>query len=247
MGEFIYLNIPEQYKIAIEFILNTDDDTINVIISAFHDFPSTVKNVLYNISERIVKTQKLDRRTAVNIVETLVSLRQFYKEENLSNEDIVVLISKYIEEDSEFEVKIEQIERFSKRLSSLLKALESIAFSLDISEKASNLLIEHERIFSDSRIVTDIRPVFDSETEKKVKAAILIHTLKIQYRDVGGTKEFYVALDSDDLDNLYEQIVIAINHRDVLGSVLQKAEIECINPVGEIEVLENIEEDEQKG
>lgn len=93
----MYLNIPEQYKTAIEFILNTDD-TINVIISALRDFPPTVKNVLYNISERIVQTQKLDRRIAVNIVETLVSLRQLYKEENLYNEEIVVLISKYIEE-----------------------------------------------------------------------------------------------------------------------------------------------------
>lgn len=235
----MYLNIPEQYKTGIEFILNTDDDAIDVIISALRDFPPTVENVVYNISERIVQTQKIDRRTAVNIAETLVSLRQLYKEENLSNEEIVVLISKYIEEDDEFVVEIEQIERFSKRLSSLLKALESIAFSLDISDKASNLLIEHERIFSDSRIVTDIRTVFDSETERKVEAAILIHTLRIQYRDAEGIKEFYVALDSDDLDNLHDQIVIAINNRDVLGSVLQKAEIECINPVRKIEGLEN--------
>ena len=237
----MYLKIPEHYKSGIEFILNTDDDAIDVIISALRDFPPTVENVIYKISERIVQTQKVDAPTAVKIVDTLVSLRQLNKEEKLSNEAIVTLISESVEKDTEFVVTTELRERFSKRLSSLLQALESIAFSLDISDKASNLLVEHERIFSDSKIVTDIRPVFDSETERKVEAAILIHTLKIEYRDIEGAKEFYIALDSDDLDNLYEQITIAIDNRDALGSILKKAEIECINPVLEVSVLENIE------
>ncbi|MFN6526382.1 hypothetical protein [Nostoc sp. ChiSLP03a] len=242
--------IPEQYKSGIEFILNTNDDAIDVIISALRDFPPTVENVVYKISERIVQIQKIDRHTALSLVVTLVSLRQLYKEENLSNEAIVALVNKSIEQDADFaeffSLKTEQIERFKRRLSSLLKALENIGFSLDISDKASDLLIEYERIFSDSRIVTDIRPVFDSETERKVEAAILIHTLKIQYKDAEGTKEFYVALDSDDLDNLHEQIVIAIDNRDALGSVLKKAEIECINPVLEIEALENIEDNNEQ-
>ncbi|MHC5936690.1 hypothetical protein [Nostoc sp.] len=244
------LKIPDQYKPGIEFLLNTDDDAIDVIISVLRDFPPTVENVVYKISERIVQTQKLDRRTALNIVVTLLSLRQLYQEENLSNEAIVALVSKSIEQDAEFAefflVKTEQIERFKGRLSSLLTALESISFSLDILDKASDLLIEHERIFSDSRIVTDIRPVFDSKTERKVEAAILIHTLKIKYRDAEGAKEFYVALDSDDLNNLHDQIVIAIDNRDALESVLKKAEIECINPGLEIEVLENLENDDQQ-
>ncbi|MEH2067247.1 MAG: hypothetical protein V7K47_03590 [Nostoc sp.] len=234
--------IPEEYKSGIEFILNTDDDAIDIIISALRDFPPTVENIIYKISERIVKTKKIDRRIARDIVAILVSLRQLYKE-NLSNEAIVALLSKSIEQDAEFIVNPEQIERFQQRLSTLLKALENIAFSLDISDKASDLLIEHERIFSDSRIITDIRPIFDSETERKVEAAILIHTLKIQYRDAEGTKEFYLGLDSDDLDILYQQIGIAIDNRDALESVLKKAEIECVNPLLEVEALENIEND----
>ncbi|MBG1269484.1 hypothetical protein [Nostoc sp. WHI] len=241
------LKIPDQYKSGIEFLLNTDDDVIDVIISVLRDFPPTLENVVYKISEKIVQTQKLDRRTAVNVVVTLVSLRQLYKEQNLSNEAIVALVSSSIEQDAEFAefFKSEQIEPFKQRLSSLLKALESIAFSLDILDKASDLLIEHERIFSDSRIVTDIRPVFDSETERKLEAVVLTYTLRIQYKDAEGTKEFYVALDSDDLENLHEQIVIAIDNREALGSVLKKAEIECINPALESEVLENIEDDDE--
>ncbi|MEH2242454.1 hypothetical protein [Nostoc sp.] len=241
----MYFKIPDQYKSGIEFILNTDDDTIDVIISALRDFPPTAENVIYKISERIVQTQKVDAPTAVKFVDTLVSLRQLNKEEKLSNEAIVTLITESVEKDTEFVVTTEPRERFRKRLSSLLQALESIAFSLDISDKASNLLIEHERIFSDSRIFTDIRPVFDSETERKVEAAILIHTLKIEYRDIEGTKEFYIALDSNDLDNLYEQITIAIDNRDALESILRKAEIECINPALEVSVLENLENDDE--
>ncbi len=241
------LKIPEQFKSAIEFFLNTDDDVIDVIVSVLRDFPPTVENLVYKIADKIVQTQKLDRRTALNIVVTLISLRQLYKTQNLSNDAIVASLSKSIEQDAEFAgfSKPEQIERFKRRLFSLLNALENIAFSLDILDKASDLLIEYERIFSDSRIVTDIRPVFDSKTEKRVEAVILIHTLRIQYKDAEGTKEFYVALDSEDLDNLHEQIIIAIDNRDALGTVLKKAEIECINPILETEVLENLEDDDE--
>jgi hypothetical protein len=239
----MYFKIPEQQKSEIEFLVTTDDETINVITSALLDLPPSI-DIAYKIADRIVQAQKLDRQTALNIVVTLISLRRFYKEENFSNEVFVNLISTSIKQDIEFSE--EQIESFKKRLSNLLKALEGIAFSLDIAEKASDLLIEHERIFSDSKIVTDIRPIFDSETEKKVEAAILIHTLKIQYKDSEATKEFYVALDSDDLDNLYEQIVIAIGNRDALAAVLRKAEIECINPITQIGVLDNLEDKDKQ-
>lgn len=246
----MYLEIPEQHKSQIEFLVKTDDETIDAIISALSSLPSNaenVANVLYTITNKIIQAKKIDKHTAFNIASTLIALRQFYKEENLSNEDVVDLIGESIENDTEFLVETEQIERFKKRLSNLLEALENNASYLDISEKASDLLIEYERIFSDSRIITDIRPVFDSETEKKVEGAILIHTLKIQYKDAEATKEFYVALDSDDLDNLHEQVIIAVNNRNSLVNILKRAEIEYINPITEMGVLDNLDnKDEQR-
>jgi hypothetical protein len=238
----MYLRIPEQYRSGIEYILNINDETINVVLSAFRDFPPTVENVVYKISEKIVQTQKLDSHTTLNIVGTLVSLRQLYKQESLSSETVADLISKSIETDLKLVTNPEKIERFRQRLLNLLDALETIGSSLDISDRASDLLIEHERIFSDSRIVTDIRPVFDSETERKVEGVILVHTLRIQYRDTEGAKEFYVALDSDDLDNLHDQIIVAMDNREALESILKKVKIECINPVLESEILESLKD-----
>jgi hypothetical protein len=206
----MYLRISEQYKTGINYLLNVDDDVINAIGVALRDFPPTVENIVYKLTEKAVETQKLNEHIAGSIISTLLSLRELYKEEDLSHETVASLITESVGQDVEFLANKDKIERFRERLVTLLDVLENIGHSLDISAKAYGLLIEHEKIFSDSRIVTDIRPVFDLNTETKIEAAILIHSLKIQYKDMEGTKEFYVLLDSDDLDNLYEQINIAM-------------------------------------
>lgn len=225
------LTILEKYKFDFEFLLNLDEDNIDLIMSALLDFSPTVRRLEYKIAEKLIKANNLSEEIALSIGDTLVSLRQLKKQERLSNENIVDLISTSIEDDDGFSVTAQQIEQFRIRLSGLLKTLEDIALPLDISDKAFDLIIEHERIFSDSRIVTDIRPIFDSKTERKIETTILVHTLRIRYNDAQGNKEFYVGLDSEDLDNLQAQITVAIRNRDTLESALKKAQIGFINPV----------------
>jgi hypothetical protein len=237
----MYLEISKQNKRGIKFLLETDDENIDIIISALHDIPPTIENIAYKITEKIIQVKKLDKDATMSVINTLISLRQFYKEEGLSKEIAVDLISESITNDKEFIAGMEEVARFKNRLFRLLEGAEKISLSLDISDKASDLLLEHERIFSTSRIVTDIRPIFDSKTEGNIEATILIHTLKILYKDIDGTKEFYVSLDSNDLDNLHKQIMIAINNREAIENILEKSEIKCINPMAENRILEELE------
>jgi len=223
--------IPEEYKPGFEFLLSLDDDNIDVVVSSLLDFSPTVEKLEYEIAERLLKANNIDRDIALSIGDIIVSLRQLKKQEKLSNAEIVYLISTSIERDEKFLFTAEQIEQFRIRLSGLLKILEdkALALHLDTSEKAFNLSIEHERIFSGSRIVTDVRPVFDSESETKIETTIIVHTLRIRYKDADGTKEFYVGLDSEDLDSLREQITIAISNSTTLQSTLNKAKIGFIS------------------
>lgn len=93
--------------------------------------------------------------------------------------------------------------------------------SLALSSKAIDLLLEGERALSTTRIITDLRPIFNEEKEAKINAGVILHTLKISYKDSKSSdNEFYVQLDSGDLQTLKDQISRAeIKERQLKDSI----------------------------
>lgn len=100
--------------------------------------------------------------------------------------------------------------------------------SLEVTTKANEVFIEHEHVFHEARIVTDIRPVFlndESGNPRATEDAVVIHMLKIEYGQDANTKSFYVALDSRDLVDLRNSVDRAIAKEDICKDSLEKAEI----------------------
>jgi hypothetical protein len=76
--------------------------------------------------------------------------------------------------------------------------------TLGVTAKALGILTEHEKVYltGASRIVSDIRPIFTDDLSASPRTAVIIHTLKICYQENNKFKEFFVALDSNDLSEL---------------------------------------------
>jgi hypothetical protein len=88
----------------------------------------------------------------------------------------------------------------------LLRIL-SIGGSTTATIKATETAVDRDKILMDTKIITDIRPIFDRDS---ISGLVVIHTLKIEYRDERGkSNEIYFALDRDDLKNLWENISLA--------------------------------------
>lgn len=69
--------------------------------------------------------------------------------------------------------------------------------------KSIDLQFDREHLLSDVRIITDIRPVFDDRTKPDgIRAAAVIHTLRIRFSSQGGTEEFHIAIDPEDIERL---------------------------------------------
>jgi hypothetical protein len=83
----------------------------------------------------------------------------------------------------------------------------------NITMKAMEVLADQDRIFLHGRILTDIRSVFN-EAGDSVDALVIVHTLRIHYAQDSGHKDFYVALDTSDIQAL----------RDVLDRADEKAQ-----------------------
>jgi hypothetical protein len=75
--------------------------------------------------------------------------------------------------------------------------------SFSVSARATDLLYEHEHtVHGPMRVLTDIRPIFETDPESDPEGAVIVHTLKISYHDGRRVKEFFIALDSEQVDEL---------------------------------------------
>ncbi len=113
-------------------------------------------------------------------------------------------------------------------LKQTLIGLLSSKKALGISAKANEILQEHEHVFRSARILTDIRPVFGEDPKKDPNEAVLVHMLKIMYTHGDFHKEFFVALDSNDVDVLSHITTRAREKDQSIRSLLRKKQIHLI-------------------
>jgi hypothetical protein len=92
--------------------------------------------------------------------------------------------------------------------------------------KALDLRNAYERILLTSRIVSDIRPVFDDDDIKEsVTAAMVNHTLQLKYSgSAHDQQDLHIAVDIDDLKRLREQIDRALKKEAAARSFIEKGD-----------------------
>lgn len=73
--------------------------------------------------------------------------------------------------------------------------------SLRIFAKALDLLRESDRLATDFRVVTELRPVFDVDADRPT-GSLISHSLRLTYLEDGKMRNFSTALDLDDLEKL---------------------------------------------
>jgi hypothetical protein len=103
--------------------------------------------------------------------------------------------------------------------------------------KALTLRNEYERILTDTRILSDIRPVFDDDQENpSMRAAIVNHTLRFTYTAGDGERhESHFALDVDDLEKLKTQIERALKKDKASQRMVEAANVVVLQPLEDSE------------
>ncbi len=93
----------------------------------------------------------------------------------------------------------------------------------EILAKALGILRNNQNVFHEARIISEIRPVFGSNVEEPPPAAVLLHMLNITCHGTDGHKEFFIALDTDDIEVLRDVIDRAETKAESLKVMLNKA------------------------
>lgn len=91
-----------------------------------------------------------------------------------------------------------------------LRDVLSLDTTLGIVSRGMSILLEQERLFSECRVFSDVRPVFDADLGAAPSAAVIVHKLKIDYQQDDENKSFFVSLDATDLMRLRDVVERAI-------------------------------------
>ncbi|MEH2069185.1 MAG: hypothetical protein V7K47_13660 [Nostoc sp.] len=220
------LKIPQQYQLGITLLIKIDENLFHKLLNAIieiHPFIS-IDSLVLEIYPKLEEISVNDLREIIRAISSIFALSN---QENIKSSEVVAGLSNAVLIDNTFSaLSDEELKRFEQRLTQLL----AIDGSISIYSKAVNLLQEYDHLLLNSRIITDVRPVFKSETQEGIAGALIVHTLKIEYQDASGLREFYVALDSNDVRNLQEQLSESIVKTEVINSVLNKADVLYLDP-----------------
>lgn len=219
------LVIPEEYEVGFAKLIALDPPEMERLLEELSKGPMVLRPTALatKLAERLIGS--IDGDDLEEIIQALVSLYYIgegFERKDEFAEEIVEAI-----EDSDSEILSlpePDRERFKQQL---IKFLD--IDSLRIAAKALFLLHEYERVFCDARVMTDIRPIFGSRPDEPPKAALIVHTLKLNYHDATGLKEFYISMDSDEMDEL----MFALDRADLkaksLRTVLDEAKLSRVD------------------
>ncbi|MCC6537660.1 MAG: hypothetical protein IT162_08940 [Bryobacterales bacterium] len=90
----------------------------------------------------------------------------------------------------------------------LLERLTTLASLpvLRVSSKSTALQLAHSRVFTSSKIITDLRPVFGEPVDGADPLFMVIHQLQITSLHNDGKEEIFFAMDDRDLERLGEMV-----------------------------------------
>jgi hypothetical protein len=190
-----------------------DDSVVDGVSQALDSLPPsfTTKSLVRAATKSVITDPTLD------LTAPLIALRALYGVRSSSGKPLSVFIDDLLEALREMSPK-----SFTKnkaaaargRLERLL-AVKPLIFA----SKIKSLRDSEERTFCGAKILTDLRPVFPDDVRDGPDGFLITHRLKLGFHvNKGRHRDFYVSLDSEDLDSLRE----AIDRAEKKAQSLQK-------------------------
>lgn len=194
------LRIPPEYQRGFVVMRHLDEEQVQKLISALEGESPTVNRAA--LRSRVMSNVGTIARGDLDLVmDTLVSLYTIRESLEMQQPDFADAVCEAMDESGVEELGFEDDEDRELFKARLLRLLG--VDPLDMSAKASDLLQEHEHtVHGPMRVLTDIRPIFGTDPERDPEGAVITHTLKISYHEGRRVREFFLALDPEQVNEL---------------------------------------------
>lgn len=198
----------QRYRDKIGKIRALKDEFVREMVSAFENAPLTV-SVETLVSELDLHNDIISRSDIEEILSALLSLCVLRDQSGSSTAEVAEDLAREVEENDADRSHLRD------RLVVLL-GLDA----LNLVAKSGALMVNQQRFFREAQILTDVRPVFGPAPEASPTGAVIVHTLKISCFENNEFKDFFVALDVNDVRTLSKVLARADSKAESLKSVL---------------------------
>lgn len=212
MKEF---EIPAEHSKALIKYLGFSDKTKVTFLTVLKDaeIGITISDLINTFESKLPEVDIIPK-----LLDALISM--LLTESHFKYDRITDLVSANIcENDNSLELSSVKIE---------LNRLLNTNKALILSVKGEELAFNRERLLNETRILTDVRPVFGENGSEEIKASVLLHTLRLTFYQNNSKAIEYFALDDTDLEQLKVQIERAQKKRKSVEEMLKKQSIKLI-------------------
>jgi hypothetical protein len=183
------------------------------------------------LARRVATATNLEVPIADLLLESFVSLCDLRNDRGVSTVELTEALYTALGNVKDRVLQPNDAER--KALADRIEQVLDAESPLGVLTKASSLWTEHEHIFVEAHIATDMRPVFKDDLDAPLTAALIVHTLRLTYLQGSERKDFYVALDIDDIDKFRAILDRAELKAKSLNSLLATADVPVFGGVEE--------------
>ena len=214
------LKVPPEAIAGLQKIADLDQRTFELFAEATRTAKPTLaqKGLSTEVAQKVQGAMRRD--DIVLILASIFGLYVLKYHRGASPDEITESVIDSIAELKNSNLSQEKLAVLKPRLNTLLRFDKSVA----VTAKAVDVMMKHDRVFCDARILSDIRSVFTDSTAAP-SAAVIVHTLRIGFHHQGEHDEVFIALDTGDLKKLKEAIVRAEEKNEALKLILQKSQL----------------------
>jgi hypothetical protein len=218
------LKILPRHLSGLAKLLSVPEDAIRELSSRLADVPVSL-DPEEPIRKCVSETSGIPSDDADSIAEAFMSLLLLRTTSNDSLSEFVDELSLAIKETNSEELQ------FSDEVSGGIKMRLEVLLSnetLLVSTKAVSVMFEHDKLFSKARVLTQLLPIFGSDVNATPKGAVISHQVGIHYFQNGAHKEFFVLLDSDEVEDFIDVLERARAKADALKQFLATTSVPSI-------------------
>ncbi|UYP43922.1 hypothetical protein NEF87_000207 [Candidatus Lokiarchaeum ossiferum] len=195
MGTLFRFQIPKTFKKNIQDLLSISESNRKKFLEQIQMASPTLE------IQELIDCSESELQYPSQMLMFLSMIYRIFKESKTNLGDFRISL-----EDAINELGIsKEHEKYSDIINFFMESIQ-LDNTLGISSKANATMIDHSQIIRKTRILTDIRPLFQDNFDESVKTGVIYHMLKLTTRQNKIEKNQYIAFDFEDLVNLKNTI-----------------------------------------
>ncbi len=220
------LRIPQPYEDGLIKLRCLQEDSVRELMTALAETSPVFEpqKLVDSLAPKVSTIPEADIR---QILETLMSLFRAQTYLDLSTAELAEYVCGAMQESENESLRLrdEECAPFQKRLSDFF-AIESLTYPA----KVTGVVSDHDHVFVNARVLTDLRPIFGPKVEEPPKGAAIVHMLNIAYQQGRKREKVYIALDGQDIRTLISTLQRALSKEESLKQFLDATAVAYVKP-----------------